>query len=243
MTAFQNQLLRALEPKSLAALRPHLRKVRFQAGSTLCEPGDSVEAVYFPESGLFSAVTPLASGQSIDVTSRGRDGAIGYVEAVGGGVMSCRIVVQIAGEAHCAPASAYARLYAESEHLRILTFRRVEMLLQECRQSVACQAFHSTSQRFAKLLLECSDHTGMSRFALTQDFVASMVGAGRPRINQVARDLQAKQIIRYTRGDVQILDPPGLARNACECYPLLRGAWRNLMANERKGNALSPAPA
>lgn len=227
-----NQFLTAMDDVSFSRIAPHLRLVTLSAGESLYEPGDRVEALYFPETGLLSAVTPLASGQSVDVASRGRDGAVGYIEAAGSGEMAARITVQISGQAHCLPASAYLSAYGASAALRRMVFLRMELLLVESRQAVACQAFHTTLQRLAKLLLDCRQHTGSRTFQVTQEFIASMVGAGRPRINRAARDLQGAGLIRYSRGRVEILDEVGLHRVSCECYDVVRGSWDRLTTHE-----------
>lgn len=228
-----NLFLRSLDGPTLDLLRANLNPVRLDAGQVLYEPGDDVSAVYFPESGLLSTVTVFASGQAVDATSRGRDGAVGYVEALGSGRMSARIVVQIAGEALCLPIAAYLRAYDSSPRLRDVVVRRTEMLLAEARQTVGCQSFHSVRQRFARTLLECQDHTGLDELPLTQEFLASMAGAGRPRINQAARELAEEGLISSRRGMVEIHDRQGLQAAACECYGMLRGVWRRVAGRER----------
>ena len=41
--------------------------------------------------------------------------------------------------------------------------------------------------------------------------------------------LQRRKLIRYTRGEITILDRPGLEAAACECYGAMRAAYTNLL--------------
>src|SRR5216683_5093417 len=48
---FRNRLLASLPAEDMALLRRHLREVPVEQGEMLEEPGRSVEAVYFPQTG------------------------------------------------------------------------------------------------------------------------------------------------------------------------------------------------
>jgi Mn-dependent DtxR family transcriptional regulator len=53
---------------------------------------------------------------------------------------------------------------------------------------------------------------------LTQEFLAMMLGVQRTGVTAAAGALQRAGLIRYSRGNVAILDRGGLKRRACECY-------------------------
>lgn len=217
-----NEILRSLPPEVLVRLRPQLRSIKLVVGQVLYEPGDDVDHVYFPESGLISLVTPMRNGQDVENTSRGRDGGIGYVEACGSEMMVSRAVVQLAGEAWVLPACDYRARYNRSPSLRNLIHRRVEILLADARQAVACQALHPADGRLARMLLETWHATGSTRLRLTQDFMADRIGVGRTTVTHAAGRLQDLKLIRYSRGQVSLLDVAGLKNHTCECYDVLR---------------------
>jgi uncharacterized protein YggU (UPF0235/DUF167 family) len=52
--------------------------------------------------------------------------------------------------------------------------------------------------------------------------MADMLGVQRSAITIAAGALQDKKIIRYTRGEISILDRHGLEEASCECYAALR---------------------
>jgi CRP-like cAMP-binding protein len=230
---WSNEIIAALPGADLESFRPALQRVTLALDQVLYEPGDSVDWVYFPENGLISLVTPMQGGGSIEHTSRGRDGAVGYVEACGSGVMLSRAVVRIRGDAWRLSASTYRSRHSVSERLRSLFQRRVEFLLAEARHTLFCRAAHPAASRLALTLLECHHHTGAKRLPLTQDYMAGLIGVGRTTVTHAAGRLQDLKLIRYSRGHMHLLDIDGLKRQVCECYEAIRSIRRVLLAPER----------
>jgi CRP-like cAMP-binding protein len=81
---------------------------------------------------------------------------------------------------------------------------------------------HPVQKRCCRWLLMTHDRVGADRFPLTHEFLAGMLGVRRASVTEVARLLQAKRFIRYTRGQMTVLDRPGLEATACACYRTLR---------------------
>ena len=96
-------------------------------------------------------------------------------------------------------------------------------------QSAACNALHSVEARFARWLLTCHDRISSDRIALTQEFLADMLGVQRTTVTAVARSLQKKGVIRYRRGVVDIIERPLLEQIACECYRAVRRTYARLL--------------
>jgi hypothetical protein len=68
-----------------------------------------------------------------------------------------------------------------------------------------------------------------NQFRLTQDFLARMLGARRPYLNGLLRELQRCGCITYHRGHVQVLDRERLETEACDHYRLIRNEYRRLL--------------
>ena len=49
-----------------------------------------------------------------------------------------------------------------------------------------------------------------------------MLGVRREGVTDAAGKLQKLGVIRYTRGQIEILDRPGLEQMCCECYAVVR---------------------
>lgn len=73
----------------------------------------------------------------------------------------------------------------------------------------------------AKWLLMAQDRLETPRFRITQEFLATLLGATRQTVTGVASTFHRKQVIDYTRGQLEILDRGGLETASCECYQVL----------------------
>ncbi|HWQ87359.1 Crp/Fnr family transcriptional regulator [Brevundimonas sp.] len=217
-----NFLLDALEPDDLARLRPHLSPVELKAGDIIYSPGDEVAQVWFPLGGLLSILSVLIDGTQVESSVVGRESAVGFVEACGGGVSHSLIISQMSGRALRAPAARYREAFNESVQLRKAVNQHIELLLAEARQEIACHGAHQAPARLARWLLVCLDKAGSSEIQMTQEFLATMVAAQRTTISAIASQMQADGLIRYVRGKIAIRDAAGLERRACECYATMK---------------------
>jgi CRP-like cAMP-binding protein len=66
------------------------------------------------------------------------------------------------------------------------------------------------------------DRRFTNEFCLTQQFLAHMLGVQRGGVSRAASELKKKQIIRYSRGRITILNERALAAAACRCYQQVR---------------------
>ena len=56
-----------------------------------------------------------------------------------------------------------------------------------------------------------------------------MIGARRNSVSLVANTLQQANFIHYSRGHIEIMDPDGLRRTACECYATVKAQYDRLL--------------
>jgi CRP-like cAMP-binding protein len=95
------------------------------------------------------------------------------------------------------------------------------VLLSQARVTAACNALHSIEARFCRWLLQSADRAASDTVALTQEFLAEMLGVRRTSVTEVASKVQNAGAITYSRGVIRILDRPALLRMSCECYETL----------------------
>jgi hypothetical protein len=69
------------------------------------------------------------------------------------------------------------------------------------------------------------DREVSNKFTLTHEFLGQMLGTRRPSVSLAAAALQRAGLIRYHRGQIDVLDRKGLENVSCECYPLIRESW------------------
>ena len=225
----QNRLLASLRPEDISLLAPHLTPVELERGRLLYDPGDRIDTVYFPHDGVISLMTLMENGAAIESAIIGREGALGLTAAVAPRQSLSRAIVQTPCIGARISAAHLHEAWEKSPRIRDLADRHSEALFGHAIQSVACNALHSVEARFCRWLLTCHDRISSDTVALTQEFLADMLGVQRTTVTAVARTLQAKGVIRYRRGVVDITNRAGLESLACECYGVIRSTYERLL--------------
>jgi CRP-like cAMP-binding protein len=225
-----NRLLAALSAEDFALLAPHMSVVDLDRGRLLYDPGDPITSVYFPTDAVVSLLTLMEGGEAIESATIGREGALGLWAAISPRESLSRAIVQAPGKAVKITASALQDAWRRSAGLRSLVDRHNEAIYAHAIQSVACNALHSVEARFCRWLLACRDRIDNDTIHLTQEFLADMLGVQRTTVTAVAQSLQAKGLIRYRRGIVDILDRVGLESTACECYGSVKRTYSRLFS-------------
>ena len=90
----QNSLLEALPASDYALIAPHLTQVELERGRLLYDPGDLIDAIYFPHDGVISLMTLMESGAAIESATIGPEGALGLMAAVAPRQSLTRALVQ-----------------------------------------------------------------------------------------------------------------------------------------------------
>lgn len=225
----KNRLLASLPPADFARLSPQLTLVEMEKGRLICEPGDAIDTVYFPHDCVISLMTLMENGTAIESATIGREGAFGLMAAIAPRQSMSRAIVQVPGRASRIAAPHLAEAVRQAPELAALIDRHNDALFGHAIQSVACNALHAVEARFCRWLLSCRDRIDSNTVSLTQEFLADMLGVQRTTVTAVAGALQAKGLIRYRRGVVDILDRAGLEAAACECYDSVRRNYERLL--------------
>ncbi len=228
-----NQLLDAM-PQPVADLLKHtVWPVILPQGFVCFEPGDPIQHVYWPTSGLISLVLTMKNGDLVEAGIIGHEGAAGLQCAMGHRVSFTRGIVQIAGSFYTVPAEPLRRAIATSDEAKALVNHYTEILLDEAHQLTACNALHPGKARLARWLLQSADRAGRERLPLTHEFLGDMLGMRRTSVTLFAEDLWERGAIRYSRGRITILNRRVLETCACECYRIMRELHRDAAIPER----------
>jgi CRP-like cAMP-binding protein len=219
-----NRLLLQIPDQDRAAILRQAELIAPNVGDVLQEIGEVPAFGYFPESGLGSIVAVMEDGSMTEAASVGLDGFLGASLVTGTGRSSTRIVWQVPGEAHRVPAAAF-RDVAGRPAVRTALLGYLQEMMDQMSQVAGCNRRHSLSARAARRLLMTDDRVIGNVFQLTHEFLATMLGADRPKVTLAARDLRERGLITYRRGVVTVLDRPGLEAAACECYEVLARAF------------------
>jgi CRP-like cAMP-binding protein len=126
-------------------------------------------------------------------------------------------------------ASQFAKELARSATMHAVMLRYAHAFFNQVAQSAACNQFHSLEQRCCRWLLMTQDRMQSEEFLLTQEFLAMMLGVRRTGVSAAASGLQKAGLIRYTRGNVNVIDRDGLMQRTCECYGVSKREFDRLL--------------
>ena len=217
---FKNTLLKALGGDILERLR--LQPVKFGLKHEIENPGDLIDHLYFLEEGMASMTTSFKDGSQVEVGMFGYESVIGVSALMGTKKSLNRIYTQIAGHGYTCQVEDARREFRLGGHFQSLALRYVQAQLVQAMQSAGCNAKHNFEQRLARWLLICADRAHVDTFKISHEFLADMLGGRRPTISTAAGILKQKGLIEYTRGEIRILDIPGLTKTSCECYLIIK---------------------
>src|SRR5262245_8858229 len=153
----------------------------------------------------------------------GRDGLVGISTILGSGHSRQCICVTFGGSAIQLEKRFLEKIFIQNETtLKCLT-RAYRSLITQLSQRCVCNTRHTIMERLCCWLLMIHDRAGDNKLSLTQELIASRVGARRAGITVAAGLLQAMKAIEYRRGQLHILDRDVLEKAVCECYDLIKG--------------------
>lgn len=185
--------------------------------------------VYFPTVGFVSLVSAIKGRPTLEVGMVGREGMLGTQLVLGVDAAPLHAVVQGAGAAWRIRAAEFSRELLRSGPLQRELNRYVYVTMTQLASAASCLRFHQIEPRLARWLLMTQDRARSDTFHITHEFLAYMLGVRRVGITTAASVLQRAGLIRYRRGEMQVLDRRGLKTAACSCYAADREAYQKVL--------------
>jgi CRP-like cAMP-binding protein len=216
----ENLLLAALSVEDRQRLLGNHSPVDLGFSQTLNESGDRIRHVYFPIDSFISLITPGAGRAQLEIGLAGNEGMLGVPLLLGVNVSPLRALVQGAGHAWRIDTAHFVQTIESYPAIRTSLNRYLYVFMSQLMQTATCTRFHLVEARLARWLLMTRDRAHSSQFHVTHEFLAYMLGVRRVGVTSAASALQRRKLIRYSRGDVAILDVRGLELTACPCYAL-----------------------
>ncbi len=227
-TPLWNHLIAAAPDDDRHRIIPHLEPVWLPLGMALYESGAQMESVYFPTTAIVSLLYELENGGSAEISVVGREGIVGIALFMGGGTVPNRAVVQSAGHAYRLRGPLLKQEFDRTGAVHDLLLRYTMALLTQMAQTAVCNRHHTVDQQLCRWLLLSLDRLQSDELSMTQELIANMLGVRREGVTAAAGKLQSAGLISYHRGQITVLDRPGLEARVCECYGVVRREYDRL---------------
>lgn len=224
-----NKMLAALPAGEYRRLADKLEPFDLKFGAAIYEPSETIKHVYFPESGIVSFLTAIEKRSLLEVGVVGNEGMVGLSAFLGITKSPNSAVVRAAGVAWKMSAADFLSECRENTLLLRLVHRYTHLLLTQLSLVGACNRIHPIIKRLTCWLLMTDDRLGTGSFHLTQNFISNMLGVRREAVALAAGNLQEKQLISYSRGNLAILNRAGLETFACQCYAIMKEEEQNYL--------------
>jgi CRP-like cAMP-binding protein len=218
MATIVNHLMETLPRRDRAGLRAACESVELDLSAYVCTRGEATTHVYFPTQSFISLICTVDHHPGLEVGMVGSEGMLGTELLLGMPVSPFDALVQGPGEAWRIGARSFRAQLEGSLPLRQALSRYAYVRMVQLARSAGCQRFHEVAPRLARWLLMSEDRAHGSRFEMTHEFLSRMLGVRRSGVSTAAAALQKDGLIRYTRGELTVLDRKGMETIACSCY-------------------------
>jgi CRP-like cAMP-binding protein len=230
-TQCTNQLINRLDPASRKVLLKHCDEMLLPSGTLLGQPGDVLEYAYFPSGCVITMMLQQNDDKGLEVGLIGDEGMLGIGALLGARESPYMLTVQSEGMVLRIDAEQLLSIIARYPVLEQQLQLYAGVLLQQLAQSSVCNRFHLVQARVARIILMFRDRLHSNNMLLTHEILANMLGARRVGVTKAAGILQKKLVLRYARGQLEVLNGRALETAACNCYALDKATYLTVFKN------------
>jgi len=217
-----NRLLAAMARLDYQRLALDLEPVELAVGQELHQTDQPIQHVYFASDALVCLLTHADKHSALAVGLVGNEGVVGVATVLGVKASPLRALVQVPGKALRMQTAVFVWEFQQNALLRQAVLGYVHALTVQVAQTAACNRFHAIEERLARWLLMTRDRLSSDQLQLTHEFLGYLLGVRRAGVGTAAQALKARGLIDYSRGNIEIVDGPGLEAASCLCYAMDR---------------------
>jgi len=229
-TGIRNMILSLLPQAEQAAVLARSEMITIQSKELVYRREEPLTHVYFPEDCVISLVTEMEDGDQVEAMTVGSDGFAGMAIFHDAPNSRLKAIGQISGHTRRIAAADFRELVRTCDAFHRLLHRYSQFVFETVSQSAACNRLHVIEQRCARWLLMSEDRVGRSRFDLTQEFLAEMLGVRRPGVTVAMGILEKAGLISHGRGTITVINRAGLEKASCECYRTIKAREAKLIS-------------
>ena len=221
-TGIRNKILSLLPEREQVMVLARCEMATIESKELVFRREEPITHAYFPEDCVISLVTEMEDGDQVEAMTVGSDGFVGMAVFHEAPNSRLKAIGQITGETRRITVADFRDLVRTCDAFTRLLHRYSQFVFETVSQSAACNRLHVIEQRCARWLLMSEDRVGRSRFDLTQEFLAEMLGVRRPGVTVAMGILEKAGLISHGRGTITVVNRAGLEKASCECYRTIK---------------------
>ena len=204
-------LFAELDPLAQAALGQCMRESSYRPGQFLTHEGQLAEALFIVQEGRVRLARTAPDGREQVLAIIGRGDMFNMEPLLDNGPTPASARAMSPVTCLLLPDTSLAPLIRRFPDLALVLMRQMAEQLREQAVLIEDLGFRSVRARLARLLLnEAASGTAM----LTQSELAARAGTVREIVGRTLRQMSDEGLVALKRGQVLVLDAPGLQRAA-----------------------------
>ncbi|CAN5595329.1 Crp/Fnr family transcriptional regulator [soil metagenome] len=227
-----NGVLAALRPADLALLAPHLCLADLAYRERLYCAGQPFTHVYFPVSGIASAVLGIRGASPVEIGLIGREGIVGFAVLLGETAATHDAFMQAAGQGWRLPVGGLKAAAAASPSLQATLLCYVHVFMCQAASTALANGRATLTERLARWLLMAQDRLPGCGLPFTHDILAMMLGVRRAGVTTALQAFERSGLIVRTRALIEVVDRPGLCALAGGYYGQAEAAQERLLESK-----------
>ena len=226
--SIQNRILRRLSSEAFDAIEPHFNLVQLAAKQDVILPGETIETVYFMESGMCSLTAASEGAEAIEVGLIGREGMTDHVMGPQD-TSALHCFVQAAGTALAVPAPDYTDWIFAHRSAFCLMFRYQQYMTTQVSFTALSHGSFTIEERLARWLLMSFDRHDSADLPFVHEFLSLMLAVRRAGVTKAIHVLEGHGAIRATRANIQLRDRSKLESLAAGSYGVPESEYERLL--------------
>jgi len=218
-TLARSVVLRGLPRAELEALRPKLRRRQYRRGEVVFRQGDPGHALYVLVEGRLKVVLPAETGEEAILNVLGPGDVLGELALLDAEPRSATIVALEPVVVVTLAREDFLELLGRSPAAVEGVLAGLARTIRRLSGEVGDLMYLDLQARLAKKLVELTETHGRDegdgielQVTLTQDELAAMVGATRPRVNRLLGSFEDRGMIGRRGRRLVVLQPEALRR-------------------------------
>ncbi len=209
-------LFASLTPAEVEQLAERTLERRFASGEVLFREGEQCYGLFVLGEGRVKIFKTSSAGREITLAIESAPSSVAEVPLFDGGAYPATVSALDEVTAYLISKQDFRKVCLQNPQVALKVLGVVGRRLRQLVGVVESVSFGSVRQRLAQTLLDFGREAGASTFPLTvtHQELASRLGTVREVISRNLSRFQADGLLRIQRREVEILDVPGLEREA-----------------------------